>query len=398
MQTDRSKINVLHIPRWYPNHHDPMPGLFAKNHIDSLIGRCSNSVLYLHFSTKQAGRFVIEKSETNDVFTCIIYIKKASCRIVFISQLINAFKYWQAFLKGYRLVRTIRNTPDIVHVHVLTRPAIPALYLKWKYGIPYLISEHWSRYFPEHNGYKGFIRKKLTHLALKKSEALICVSVALQKAMQKHGLQHNNHFIIPNIVDTKLFQPTNEKPLSKAPELIHISCFENKSKNISGLLEAIALLKSNKIRVKLHLAGDGEDKPELERYAKELGLNSQDIIFHGLLMPEELANKLRNADFLIQTSNYETFSTAVVESLACGVPVISTPVGIFPEIYEPSIGIMIPSGKADDIAHAIETAGNRKYDYNTDYLQSITDKQFSKESIGKALTGIYLSVIEKLKK
>ena len=58
--------------------------------------------------------------------------------------------------------------PDMCHVHVLSRTAVLALYLKTLHQIPYLITEHWSRYFPQNvkkGSYKGFFRKIFTKIA-----------------------------------------------------------------------------------------------------------------------------------------------------------------------------------------------------------------------------------------
>ena len=41
------------------------------------------------------------------------------------------------------------NLPDLVHVQVALKAGLIALYLKWKYRIPYVLTEHWSGYYPE---------------------------------------------------------------------------------------------------------------------------------------------------------------------------------------------------------------------------------------------------------
>ena len=385
---------MLHIPRWFPHRDDPMLGLFVKNHVASLAGKCKNSILYLHFVESQERVFQIEQSNEDDVFSCIAYIRKSNCKLG-LNQLINAARYFKAFRRCYRIVKQWAGQPDLTHVHVLTRPAIPALWLKYFHGIPYLISEHWSRYFPGHNDFKVAIRKCITRQAIKKSKALICVSESLYKAMNAHGLYHKRHFTVPNVVDTTLFKPAEEAVLNEVTKLIHISCFEDKSKNISGLLKAIQALRSEGVRLFVDFVGDGPDKSNLENLAQQLGLTENEVRFHGLLMPELVKSKLQQADYLIQTSHYETFSTVVAESLACGVPVISTRVGIFPEIFNRGIGIAIQSTEPDEIAKSIALAINTRGSYNRKAMTEIANKLFSNESVGETLVSIYTDALLK---
>lgn len=386
---------MLHIPRWFPHRDDPMLGLFVKNHVASLAGKCKNSILYLHFVDSQERVLQIEQSKENDVFSCIAYLRKSTYKLGFINKLINTERYFRAFRRCYRIVKQQAGQPVLVHVHVLTRPAIPALWLKYFHGIPYLISEHWSRYFPGHNDFKGVIRKRFARLAIKKSKALICVSESLYKAMNAHGLRHKRYYTVPNVVDTTVFKPAEEAVQNEITKLIHISCFEDKSKNISGLLKAVHALRSEGVRLVVDFVGDGPDKNNLENLAQQLGLTENDVRFHGMLLPELVKSKLQQADYLIQTSHYETFSTVVAESLACGVPVISTPVGIFPEIFNPGIGIAIQSTEPDEIAGSIAFAIDTLGSYDKKAMTEIANKLFSNQSVSETLVSIYNDVLLK---
>jgi glycosyltransferase involved in cell wall biosynthesis len=393
MQTERKKLHVMHIPRWFPHRDDPMLGLFVNNHLHCLAGKCENSVLFMHFVEKQETVYKVSNPTEDPWFNCTIFIRKASNGSGLLNSLINGFRYITAFRRGYKMIRLRYNKPDLVHVHVLTRPAIPAILLKWVYGIPYLISEHWSRYFPEHNSFHGFLKKKVTKTVITNAEMLLSVSAALYQAMELQGLNHQHHYTLANAVDTDLFKPSEFRPESQKTRLIHISCFEDKSKNISGLLRAMQIVKAQGIALTLDLVGDGIDRAEMEILAGNLGLNHDEAIFHGTLQPEEVVKLLQQSDFLIQTSHYETFSTVVAESLACGIPVLSTPVGIFPEIFEPGLGLMIPGSSHDDIAKTIVLAINQKGSFDPDTMRSVAINRFSNESVGKTLFAYYTRIM-----
>lgn len=384
--------HILHIPRWYPYKGDAMLGLFVKNQLQSLGKEYLNSVLFIHFVENQDDIYSIQTDPDDLIKTYNCYVKKSTTSSVFLNNLINACRYFKASLKVFKLIREHLGKPQLCHVHVLTRSGLPALWLKWIHGIPYVVSEHWSRYFPEHNAFKGRLRKCLARLIVKRSSALICVSESLHQALKDHDLDHKNYYTIPNSVDSELFVPAINKTSSDVVRLIHISCFEDKSKNISGLLRAMKVLNVKNAACELTLIGDGIDKDNLQELASDLGLNGI-VRFSGVLSPVELVKQLQQADFLVQTSHYETFSTVVAESFACGIPVISTPVGIFPEVLEPDTGVLIPSGSPDDIANAISQAITRKDIFNREKIRQIAISRFSKQRVGDLMMSCYQLLI-----
>jgi len=392
MSQQPGQFHVLHLPRWYPNREDAMPGLFVKNHAHSLLPFCRNTILYLHLTYEAKSAYEVAFADDHGLKTYIIYIGKAKTGLEALNLVINAFRYFYAFFKGYALVVKNQGKPDLLHVHVLTRPAIAAILIKWFYKIPFVISEHWSRYFAENGDYGGWLRRKLTKLAVNKSEGLICVSGALQEAMKQHGLGQSKMWVVPNVVNTRHFKPLPEKEEKSALHLVHVSCFEDKSKNISGLLHAIKLLDEGQIGYTLELIGEGADLQKMKELAVNLSLHPTKVIFTGLLQNEELAQKMATADFLIQTSYYETFSTVVIESLACGVPVISTKVGVFNDLVSENIGIAIQSPAPESIAEAIEKAHSRRGSFNRDKLHEIAQNHFSKQVVGEMLFGIYKQI------
>ena len=87
------------------------------------------------------------------------------------------------------------------------------------------------------------------------------------------------------------------------------------------LLKAVKKLCDDGMPVRLILLGDGELRPGLEKLAEELGIADR------VDMPGFVTNPYRylaRADVFVMPSLYEGFSNAILEALACGVPVIST--------------------------------------------------------------------------
>ena len=232
-------LRILFVPRWYPNRCDPMPGLFIQRQAEALAKRHSVQVISVHPDPSCLTAYELVHSVENTVKTCRVYYRTGS-KLPVLSKLVNFFRYIKAHHLGYTSLEPFKV--DIIHGHILTREIFFAWFMSRKQKQPYLISEHWSRYFPENGTYKGLIRKWLTESLLKKSSGLIVVSDSLAEAMKSSGLVHPNTFVVPNVADSSAFLPPQNKPVVKQAVILHVSCFDDKSKNISGFLEAIAEL------------------------------------------------------------------------------------------------------------------------------------------------------------
>lgn len=101
-------------------------------------------------------------------------------------------------------------------------------------------------------------------------------------------------------------------------------------KGVETALRALALLPG----ATLAIAGDGEDRPRLEALAAELGLAAR-VRFLGSLERGALPQLYSSADLLLATSHAsETFGIGPVEAQACGLPVVASRFGGFPEVVD----------------------------------------------------------------
>lgn len=91
-------------------------------------------------------------------------------------------------------------------------------------------------------------------------------------------------------------------------------------KNIDELLRCRAALGS--APVTLLLVGDGPDRPRLERETAALGLTAPDVIFAGMVAPEQVADWYRLGDLFVSASTSETQGLTYIEALAAGVPTL----------------------------------------------------------------------------
>ncbi|MEI6060167.1 MAG: glycosyltransferase [Bacteroidota bacterium] len=381
---------VLFLARWYPDRFDPMMGLFIKRHAGVAAGFADTAVLYLRAVDDKLGGFTIENEvDEQHVVTVRVYYSTKTTLPAFIAKLSAAVLFILAFIKGYRFVLNTWGKPDLIHVNVLTRLGIFALYLRWFSGIRYVITEHWSRYLPITGTYNGLFRKLATRLVVSNSEAVSTVSLNLAKAMQNHGLKNRNYMVLPNVVDTGAYVPVVKKPQDGIKRFIHISCFEDCSKNISGLLRVLSKLSKVRSDFECSLVGEGIDLDKMKVLAAGLGLKEPRLRFTGLLENETLVEAYQSADFMVMFSHYENMPVVISESFSCGLPVIATSVGGIPEYINPGNGRLIAAGDEAGLFDAINYMLDHYAAFDKQAIRRNAAETFGKEAVAARLQQLY---------
>lgn len=365
-----------------------MYGLFVEKHAQALATAYTLIVIYAYGYSTQKENYLIEISEDDNLKSIRIYYKKHTLQIPLISGMIRILEYFYYTHKAYNIVLHKFGKPDLCHVHILTRAGVFALFLKLKYGINYVITEHWSRYQSYPGTYKGLFRKLFTRLVVKKASAVSAVTKNLIDAMKSHHLNNPDYSIINNVVDTDLFTPIPFKQ-STIKEFINITCFEDKSKNISGLIKAIAKLSKQRNDFVCFLVGEGVDKDQMIQLASSLNLLDKQVVFTGELCGKDLANRLANSSFLVSNSNYENMPVVISEAFACGLPVLSTDVGGIHEHVNSSNGILIPKGNESTLIKELNFMLDNSGNYDQNVIRAYGVANFSKDAIIKQFSVIY---------
>jgi colanic acid/amylovoran biosynthesis glycosyltransferase len=118
------------------------------------------------------------------------------------------------------------------------------------------------------------------------------------------------------------------------------------------LLDAVARLRDRGVDVRVTLAGDGPDRLAVERAVDELGLHDR-VKLLGAFGQDELAGLLAAADAFCLPSFAEGVPVSLMEAMAAGLPVVTTPIAGVPELVDASSGVLVPPGRADLLADAL---------------------------------------------
>ncbi|MBW4560118.1 MAG: glycosyltransferase family 4 protein [Mojavia pulchra JT2-VF2] len=210
----------------------------------------------------------------------------------------------------------------------------------------------------------GFLKRRLIEqTTYNRCDRFIVLSKAFGNILhQQYQIPWSKINIIPGGVDinkfqlslspqearTKLGWPDNRRILFTSRRLVH-------RVGLDKLLQALAIIKPRIPDFWLAIAGRGHIQATLQQQAIELGLKDH-VKFLGFIPDEQLPLAYQAADLTIMPSqSFEGFGLAVVESLACGTPVLCTPVGGMPEILAPfSPDLITTSPEASAIAEKLE--------------------------------------------
>lgn len=181
--------------------------------------------------------------------------------------------------------------------------------------------------------------------------------------IKHYGTHPGKIGVVPCGVNLDLFRPINRKTsrlqLGFASDefiVLYVGRFAH-LKGIDRLMAAISYLDHHcGIRLVV-VGGDGDESPEehhLRDLCKELGIQDR-VLFAGRIDQRDLPPYYSASDVLVLPSEYESFGLVALEALACGTPVVATPVGALPDIIQERInGHVLADGSPESIARGIE--------------------------------------------
>lgn len=362
-----------------------MYGLFVKKHAEAAALKHRITVFYIHASDQlqHAHEMEISKGVLNEYF---YYYRKAQTGIPPLNSMLHLWR----FLKGYMILRRQIHKPDLIHVHILTRLGVLAYIANKFSNIPYVVTEHWSRYRKGSNSYKGFFRKLATRIVTSNASVFTTVTHDLKISMEEHGIKNSTHRILYNVVDTKIFFPENRHNKKEdIKTLCHVSCFDDEPKNISGLVDCISEIYKIRKDFRVEMIGTGKDIEKIKNKVTQLGLD-QVVSFTGQLEGAALGNHVRRADILMLFSNYENLPVVINEAFCCGVPVISTNVGGIKEVVNSSNGKLVDKGDVISFVKELNYMLDHLYEYDQKKISDEAMAKFSVVSVSEQLDEMYL--------
>jgi glycosyltransferase involved in cell wall biosynthesis len=275
----------------------------------------------------------------------------------------RALPYWKEIRLVMDLSRHLReHPPDLIYARMYSSAVVAGLAIRWGgHPVPLVASEG---IFPSVGIVPDLGRSASIRLfAVKKvqreiSSVIVCPAAAMiEDSAAFYGCSPVKMRIIPNGVDIEAVDrvsgeaPSHPWATKEAPFVVAMGrlCPQ---KGFDVLLSAFAKVARDIPDVRLLVLGKGEERGRLLGMAVALGVRKR-VDFPGWL-PNPHAILSRAAVFVL-SSRYEGFPNAVLEAMACGVPVVSTACPSGPrEILDGGAGMLVPVDDSKAMADALE--------------------------------------------
>ncbi|NOR28141.1 MAG: glycosyltransferase [Lutibacter sp.] len=370
------KLHILFLSKWYPSRVSPTNGDFVQRHAEAVATK--HLVTLIHVITDEhleKSREIIEFKK-NNVQTYIVYVSPSK------NPILKFFRFFKSYLK---IIKTLKHF-NLVHLNITYPVGLIALYLKLFKKKQYLISEHWTGYQKFSKKSIGFLQLMVTKIITKNATMVCPVSKNLQDKMVSLGLK-GNYYPVPNVVNTSIFN-IDESSI-KNFTITHISHMGNEHKNIIGILNVISNLQRKIPNLKLNLIGDNtkQYKVQLEK------LEHISIKNIGQIPNNEVANYLKKSSVFVLFSNFENLPCVILESFACGIPVISTDVGGISEYFPENFGYLIQPKDEITLENSILKIYTEKLKFNKKLMHNYAENNFGIESISVTFSNIYTKIL-----
>ncbi|HMO32195.1 MAG TPA: glycosyltransferase [Lacibacter sp.] len=379
-------MHVLWLCSWYPGPLDPYDGDFIERHAASLATCQPVQVIHLVQNTTLLKGQAPTTTETKaGQLQATVHALSWPGLPAPLDRLVFNRNYRSAYRRILAAYIETHGRPDLVHVHVPVKAGAAALWLKMRYGIPFIASEHNSAYFPEIPGSyatRNRYFRYITEHTFRQAKAVTSVSEWLTRRLE-YLFQLPQTAVVRNAVDTHLFYPG--LPTKARFRFLHVSMLLP-LKNAEGILDALALLQQRTRDWELVLVGPAPDA--LRARAARLGLSSQ-VIFTGALSYGGVAEQMRKAHALVHFSRYENLPCVINEALCCGLPVVSSDVGGIRELVQEENGILVPEGNLQELADALYRLMLQYTNYDRVAISVTAQEAFNYAAIGKAWVGLY---------
>jgi glycosyltransferase involved in cell wall biosynthesis len=240
-----------------------------------------------------------------------------------------------------------------LHAHFANRPATVAHLASRIAGIPFSFTAHAADIFKDRVD-AAALREKMGQ-----ARFVVTVSDFNKEYLEREAPAKLARIVrVRNGIDLERFSPNGAAPPSPFTVLCVARLVEKKG--LPLLIESCGQLRDRGIALRLWIVGKGRERPQLEALIRRLKLKEV-VELVGPCNQGEVRDRYRAAHLYVlpcvvgSDGNRDGLPVSIVEALACGLPVISTPVTGIPEVVRHGEnGLLVPPGDPRALAAAIE--------------------------------------------
>jgi len=386
-------INILTFSTLFPNLAQPVHGIFVENRLRHLVAsgnvtaRVVAPVPWFPFQGERFGSYAAyaKVPAVEERHGLTIHHPRYPVIPKFGTSLAPALMYM--FMKPF-IAELIRqgNDFDLIDSHYFYPDGVAAAWLGRTFGKPVTITARGTdiNLMPQYALPRAQIK-----WAARQADGMVTVCQALKDELVALDVDADKVRVLRNGVDLDMFRPGDrqadrEKLGLTGRTLLSVGLLiERKGHDL--IIGALPRLPDTTLLI----AGDGPERGALERQAQTLGVQDR-VRFLGRIGHDELRNVYGAVDALVLASSREGWANVLLESMACGTPVVASNVWGTPEIVaEHAAGVLMAARESDALADAVETlfanlpdrAATRTYAERFDWDSTTQGQQDLFESI-----------------
>ena len=366
-------MRVLTFSSLFPNAAEPLLGVFVQQRMAHFAKRPGNLVKVLapipYFPTWLPGanwgrrRRVPKKEE-------IAGLEVYHPRYPLIPRISMPLQGLSMYAASLSLASQLHRESgfDCIDAHYVYPDGFAGVLLGKRLGIPVVVSARGTdmNLFPSFPAIRPMIR-----WTLEKAAGTIGVCEALRQAMVEHGAADSRSAAIGNGIDLERFVPVEKREARRrlgipldARVIVSVGALIPR-KGYHFLIPAFAAISQDSPQMRLYIVGEGPSRGELEALVQKEKIDGR-IFLMGNKANEELKYWYSAADVSCLASSREGWANVLLESMACGTPVVATRVWGAPEvIVSPELGILVDQNK-ESIAKGLQEALQKEW--NSSFL------------------------------
>jgi L-malate glycosyltransferase len=371
-------MNILLLTHSYPDANNSWQGIFIKKQAESIA--LNHNVIVVYFKVDYSdfspfAKYSFSKNSEGNLTEYEVTIKRSFPVITQLKYLSNTDR----FIENEILAN---NQIDIIHSHLSYPAGFLGTILQRNKKIPNILTEHSrvTKYF------RSWFHKQGVKYTLKNSVAVVAVSSSLKTEIL--SVFNRPIYIITNFVDTERFELIETKSNGKL-NIGFLGELGSYNKGLDLLLNSVSTLKDKQII--LHIGGNGKLFATFIAMAKQLGLEAN-CKFYGEILPEDAPSFYSKLDLFVLPSRYETFGIVLIESMACGIPVIATKCGGPEEIITKETGLLVEKENPLELTKAIEFVSENIGIYNKTSIRKYAQEKYGKKVFIEKITQLYKEV------
>jgi glycosyltransferase involved in cell wall biosynthesis len=347
-------LRLLTFSTLYPNPAQPNHGVFVENRLRHLVATgCAQATVLAPVAWFPGRRLPAAPPEETRHGIRVLHPRWLSIPAIGMRP-----APWLLYIAAMRALGRLieaRGHFDAIDAHYLYPDGVAACWLGRRFGLPVVLTARGSdvTQFPDY----PFARRLILR-AVQQAAAVITVSAGLRDALTALGAAAEKITVLRNGVDTTIFRPLNQAqarhalgldaPSSPSRIMVSVGALIGR-KGHDRTIACLAQLPD----WQLLIAGEGPERARLEALATRLGAAGR-VRLLGSRPHETLAQLYSAADISVLASSREGWANVLLESMACGTPVIASPIPGNPEVVQsPAAGLIARENTPGGLAEAI---------------------------------------------